>query len=133
MPHWGPVFSSHKWLNLDDDILGAYNCWDVYATAVVTQALRSELADNNQNKFFETRVWPMVDVVRGIQRRGLRLAPLIKTKYRRSLRNELRSTEALIQSHSTRGTELNLQSPVQRSITLKSSTARANWARSGIQ
>jgi DNA polymerase-1 len=92
----GPVFTSHKWLQLDDDVLGTYNAWDCYATAKLVPAIGKELRDNGQFWFFEERVWPLVDVVLGMQRRGLQLDTGAKTRYRRQLRRELRETEESI-------------------------------------
>jgi DNA polymerase-1 len=109
-----PTFTDHKWLQLPDEILGRYNSFDTYATAKLYGELRQELADNSQLEFFERRVWPLVDVVVAMQRRGLGVNREALNTYRLLLRQEVRETEAKIRAFSARGRDLNLDSPKQK-------------------
>jgi DNA polymerase-1 len=104
------VFSDHPWLNLGEKG-AAYNAWDLIATARVYKETKEELEDNRQLPFFEREVWPLVEPVLAMQRRGLLLDKKGKTQYRRELRKELKETDQSIFDHVKK--ELNLDSNPQ--------------------
>lgn len=97
MPH---VTTSHKWLNIDDDVAGIYNAYDTYACAKVMQPLIRELKDNGQWDYFQEWFNSMTPVVHAMWERGAGcLDAAAKTKYRREVRREIKETEDAIGLH----------------------------------
>ncbi len=85
------VTTAHKWLQLPDEVVAAYNAWDCLATVRAHKALLHYLRKNGQLDFYNQEVWPLIPVVQAMQRRGLPYDMAAKTRYRRRLRAELRT------------------------------------------
>jgi len=109
----GYADTSHKWLSQDDRALATYNAWDTVNTARLTAAIRSELSDNGQLEFFEQSIWPTVEPVMAMARRGLELDRDALKAYRKQVAKELRETDGVIRASSV-WEDLNLNSPQQK-------------------
>lgn len=92
------VTEDHAWLQHPVQRASVYNLWDVYNTARLRQPLREQLKDNQQLAFYEKEVWPLVEVVMQMQRRGFYFRKEARDELRMQLREELRSTEAEIRT-----------------------------------
>jgi DNA polymerase-1 len=117
-----PVFTDHKVIVMADEFCHR-NAWDCVVTAHLFARLLIELRDNEQLDFYEARVWPVVEAVLNMQRRGLLLNTQAKTNYRRKVRRELKETDDAIQSFAEGhgfdgGAGFNIDSPKQRASLL---------------
>jgi len=91
-----PVFSDHRWLQFDDDLVGKYNAIDCVATARVHHALCQEQRDNHQYTHFREVFWPMVGHIVELQKRGMPLDVGRLMKYGFAVKEEIKDTEAAI-------------------------------------
>jgi DNA polymerase-1 len=92
------VTTSHKWLQLPDEVVARYNYLDCLAAARATTAIKRQLAANKQLAYFEREVWPLLPAVLAMQRRGLPYNSMAKGQYRKRLRKELRECDTKLRS-----------------------------------
>jgi DNA polymerase-1 len=87
------VFSSHKWLNLTS-VDHVYNSWDCLGTARLRKELLTEAEKVGQLQFYNDRVWPLVEPVMAMQRRGIPVNAKTRANVKRALSLEIGRTEA---------------------------------------
>jgi DNA polymerase I-like protein with 3'-5' exonuclease and polymerase domains len=82
-----------RWLEAEDELLGAYNCVDTWATAQLTPILINLLKQQGQWDFWEREVWTQLPAVLAMQERGIPFSQERKGLYRRALRRELKEID----------------------------------------
>jgi len=88
------VNTSHKWLQLPDEVVATYNAHDCLATARAAKAIKRILKANSQQDYWEREVWTLLPAVLNMQRRGLPYDTKLKGLYRKRLRKELGECDA---------------------------------------
>jgi DNA polymerase I-like protein with 3'-5' exonuclease and polymerase domains len=88
-----------RWLEAEDELLGAYNCVDTWATAQLTPILINLLKQQGQWDFWEREVWTQLPAVLAMQERGIPFSQEHKTQYRKALRRELREIDEKLYEH----------------------------------
>jgi hypothetical protein len=86
------VTTDHKWVALADDIIGAYNSWDTYATAGLAKVLPT-LLPPDQLAFYHREVRSNLPAILAMMERGLPVDLAAKERIRRSLRSEVRTAD----------------------------------------
>jgi DNA polymerase I len=112
------VNTDHKWLNLPDETMQVYNCFDTLATVRAAKGLRQTLTETGQLHYFESRVWPLVEPILAMQRRGIPVCRDTLNAYRESVRLELAETVTSVERLIPNGARFNLNSPPQRASLL---------------
>ena len=118
MNHHAITTTEHKWLNLPDETVQVYNCFDTLATVRTAKGLRQTLTETGQLTYFETRVWPLVEPILAMQRRGIPVDREVLNQYRESVRIELGETVVAVERLIPNGAKFNLNSPPQRAALL---------------
>lgn len=88
-----------KWLQLEDEVLGTYNCWDTYTTARLIEPVRAELADQGLLEWFDSTYWPLVQAVMAMAKRGMEIDKSALREYRKKLLAELNEVDGQLREH----------------------------------
>lgn len=105
--------SSNRWFGISAEQCGAYNLWDVHATALVHRALRDEMGKQGDPAYYEREVWPTVPAVLALQRRGIPVDTARLAELSRTYREELAATDDEVRKLAGRP-DANLNAPAQR-------------------
>jgi len=107
-----------RWLQLTARQVGVYNNWDCLSTARLAKLLPIEMdAKAADPDYYAREVWPTVEVVLAMQRRGLAVDTLARENLRQSMEAELRDTDDTIQHlaiEAGQPTYVNLNSHTQK-------------------
>lgn len=98
MSKWAAT-TRHKFLQLENRVLGVYNLHDCHNTARLVKPLIHRLKHTGQWRFYLDHVETLIPAVLDMQRRGIMVDREAKSRYRRGLRAELRETDEAISLH----------------------------------
>jgi len=101
-----------RWLQLTARQVGIYNNYDCLATARLAKLLPEMFTKQGTERYYREEVWPTVEVVLAMQRRGLAVDTLARESIRQSLEMELRETDDSIRAIAG---DINLNSTKQKS------------------
>jgi hypothetical protein len=88
---------SKRWTELPIPQLGTYNCWDTYTTALLWDAVETELEENGQAEFFHREYWPLVRAAMRMQARGILVDPAAMRAYAEGVTAELEQCNSYVQ------------------------------------
>ena len=98
MADWSAT-TDHKFLQLDDDMLGEYNAWDVEWCGQLAIELYKYLTITNQREHYEKHIKPLQRAVIDMQRRGLLLDKEELGFFSAETKAELDECDYLIKEH----------------------------------
>lgn len=94
------VTSENAWLQVPDETLARYNCYDLVHTAQLVPHLKRELTARGQWKFWTERFLPMIPVVRAMQARGVGVLDRdLRTRARRWVKAAIDDVESAVWRH----------------------------------
>jgi len=88
--------TSHLFLQLPDETLGVYNCWDSYETARLVKPLLAEAKERGNLPYILEIMEPLQTAVMNMQARGLMLDADALRTYRNKVRAQLDAADHII-------------------------------------
>lgn len=98
MPAWlfARVTTDHKWIQLGDQEIATYCCFDTVATAALAPTLVEALKGSRQWDFYTQEIAPLIPALLAMARRGVPIDQTERTRLRREFRREVRECDQTI-------------------------------------
>lgn len=90
------VTTDHKWIQLGDQEIATYCCFDTVSTAALAPTLVEALKASRQWDFYQREVAPVIPALLAMARRGVPIDQAERTRLRRSFRAEVRACDEVL-------------------------------------